>query len=420
MKFINLITGAIALISSVSAFPDIYSRDKCGPNHGNAKCDPGFCCSEYGWCGKSEDHCSLKKGCQPNFGTCEPSELPLSKDECGEGIAKCYPGYCCSKYGWCGKSDDHCSVKKGCQSEFGDCNGSGGSTTTTITTRKTTTTRRTTTSIKPAATGKPAEWAGFRFSQGAVKKNYNEIPSGNKWLGFINKFTKYFKSSKPTVIVIVSENSKNVICRFGFPKPKGVSETEYLQFSSEDRFEAILSVFDKEGVNVWLQVEPGNNDLVTLAKIVFNQYGHHSCVQGFGIDLEWWYRYDTGKGKPLDDIDARKIVEYVTNINSKYTVFAKHWKPVFMPPNYRENMVFIDDSKNITSLNKMTKEFSEWAREFHDNPVMYQIGYEDDYKLWKKDPIQFAKTILEETSKYNDRVGIIWVDFTMKTALEMM
>jgi len=42
--------------------------------------------------------------------------------QCGNGNGKCQPGYCCSKYGWCGKADDYCSVSKGCQSKFGKCN----------------------------------------------------------------------------------------------------------------------------------------------------------------------------------------------------------------------------------------------------------------------------------------------------------
>ncbi|OUM61778.1 carbohydrate-binding module family 18 protein, partial [Piromyces sp. E2] len=270
MKFLNFIAGAIALISTVSAAPNTYSKDRCGDGYG--KCDPGFCCSEYGWCGKSDDHCSLKKGCQSEYGICDQADLPLSKDRCGEGVAKCYPGYCCSKYGWCGQSNDHCSISNGCQSEFGDCNGSGNG--------SKPITKTSTTSVKPVPTSKPVdnvEWSGFRFSQGGVKDNYGTIPDGDRWVGFLNKMTKHFQGSKPTVIVIVSENDDDVICRFGFPKPSGVSKTKYLEFSSKDRFEDILSVFDKNGVNVWLQVEPGDNDLVTLAKIVFNQYGHHSC-----------------------------------------------------------------------------------------------------------------------------------------------
>ena len=42
--------------------------------------------------------------------------------ECGPGFGKCTNGKCCSKYGYCGTTDVHCEVTRGCQVEFGICN----------------------------------------------------------------------------------------------------------------------------------------------------------------------------------------------------------------------------------------------------------------------------------------------------------
>ena len=226
--------------------------------------------------------------------------------------------------------------------------------------------------------------------------------------------------AKPTVVVIVSQNSKDTTNVFGFPAPEGYSSTEYIKYDSTDKFEKILTKFDEVGINVWLQVEPGNNDLVKIAKIVFKQYGHHSCVKGFGIDLEWWYRGDDGKGSKLSDDDAKEIVEYVKSINPKYTVFAKHWDTKFMPPSYRDGMIFVYDSQGFDSLSSVKNEFKEWAEKFKNNPVIFQIGYEVDENLWVKSPVDFAKTIIDETTKINKHVGILWVDFTMKQALQKM
>ena len=95
----------------------------CG--QGIARCPEGKCCSKYGYCGRSNDHCSLEKGCQSELGNCSSNsndDLPISPDGiCGQGIARCPEGECCSKYGYCGRSNDHCSLERGCQSELGQC-----------------------------------------------------------------------------------------------------------------------------------------------------------------------------------------------------------------------------------------------------------------------------------------------------------
>ena len=91
-----------------------------------------------------------------------------------------------------------------------------------------------------------------------------------------------------------------------------------------------------------------------------------------------------------------------------------------MPKTYRDGMVFVDDSQGFDSLADVKEEFREWAQKFSKNPVMFQIGYEADEHLWIKNPIDFAKAVADETTKYNKHVGIIWVDFTMKDALKKM
>ena len=328
-----------------------------------------------------------------------------SKDRCGEDYGICDGVECCSLYGWCGLTEEHCG--KGCQPKYGTC--------------KSVTPSNPDDKFEPGV-GK-IEWAGFRFSEGGVKSesNYGKIPDGNSWVEFVTKMKRNFnEDAKPTVVVIVSQNSDDVINVFGFPAPSGYSSTKYIQYASKDKFEDILTKFDEVGFNVWLQVEPGDNDLIEIAKIVFKQYGHHTCVKGFGIDLEWWYRGDDGKGTKLSDENAKKIVNYVRSINPEYTVFAKHWDPKFMPSTYRDGMIFVDDSQGFGTMGNVKSEFREWAEIFSDNPVIFQIGYKADEELWIKSPVDFAKTIINEVTKYNKHVGILWVDFTMKEALKQM
>ncbi|ORX42224.1 hypothetical protein BCR36DRAFT_308236, partial [Piromyces finnis] len=118
MKYLNLIfsISSILSISSISAAPTFTSR--CGDGYG--ECDPGFCCSEFGWCGKSDDYCLISNNCQPKFGKCTGGIS--TDDRCGpqNGYTICPSGECCSQYGWCGTEGIHCGT--GCQSEFGQCN----------------------------------------------------------------------------------------------------------------------------------------------------------------------------------------------------------------------------------------------------------------------------------------------------------
>jgi Leucine-rich repeat (LRR) protein len=105
---------------------------RCGKKYYNANCPSGECCSNHGWCGTSDDHCAVSKGCQSEFGECnsttDKSETPEKPEttttvegRCGEGYGKCPEGQCCSKYGWCGKAYIYCSLNEGCKPEYGIC-----------------------------------------------------------------------------------------------------------------------------------------------------------------------------------------------------------------------------------------------------------------------------------------------------------
>eukprot|EP00833_Pecoramyces_ruminatium_P001884 jgi/Orpsp1_1/1175916/evm.model.c7180000055710.1 len=101
----------------------ISTNHMCGKGYG--RCPAGECCSKYGWCGRSEKHCLVEAGCQFIYGECKTSS-PIddrisSNGKCGGENGKCPSGQCCSKGGECGTSEDHCSVDAGCQIGFGKC-----------------------------------------------------------------------------------------------------------------------------------------------------------------------------------------------------------------------------------------------------------------------------------------------------------
>ncbi|CAI9634080.1 carbohydrate esterase family 4 protein [Alternaria burnsii] len=129
----------------------------CGSTGGDQSCVGwvgidgllGECCSQYGYCGNTADHCQT--GCQAGFGKCgaQPSASPSASASVSASVTGPVPtptgpsttdgscgaanggmtciGFngpaglseCCSQYGYCGNTDIYCGT--GCQAGFGKC-----------------------------------------------------------------------------------------------------------------------------------------------------------------------------------------------------------------------------------------------------------------------------------------------------------
>ncbi|WOL05298.1 Glycoside hydrolase, family 19, catalytic [Canna indica] len=91
----------LAILSVASSFSTLAQQ--CGRQAGEALCPDGLCCSQYGYCGSTEDYCG--KDCQSQ---CR---------ECGQqtGGVLCAGGLCCSRLGYCGSTPEYCG--EGCQSQ---------------------------------------------------------------------------------------------------------------------------------------------------------------------------------------------------------------------------------------------------------------------------------------------------------------
>jgi len=74
----------------------------CGDGSvGNTICADGNCCSQFGYCGNSPDHCASSLSSHKVLGTCGGGSV---------GNNFCADGGCCSEYGYCGTSPEHCGT----------------------------------------------------------------------------------------------------------------------------------------------------------------------------------------------------------------------------------------------------------------------------------------------------------------------
>lgn len=253
----------------------------------------------------------------------------------------------------------------------------------------------------------PTLGAGFRFSTYGIGSN----PGPEYWLSVGQEMSSKFTSSHPETIWIVGNF-------FGDGKT-------YLNFHAEtddpnvtsgfvDMNEQTLDLFDANGFKVWLQVEPANAAMLTLIDLVLNQYKHHPSVIGFGVDVEWYKSDGSPLGTPVTDEEAQAWVSAIRAHNPDYRLFLKHWEMEFMPPTYRDGVVFINDSQQFESFDRLIDEFSVWGAHFAPAPVGFQYGYPADRVWWQKlqdPPREIGDALLE---RIPNTASLFWVDFTIK------
>jgi|YNPNPStandDraft_1061719.scaffolds.fasta_scaffold24413_2 hypothetical protein len=266
-------------------------------------------------------------------------------------------------------------------------------------------TAMTTASPTPSPTAlPPALGAGFRFSTYGPPRN----PGAAYWASVGEQMAARFPNAQPEAIWIVG----NFTGKGTFLSFPAESDDTLITKTYVDMNEAALTLFDQRGVRVWLQVEPGNADMITLIHLVLNQYSHHPCVIGFGVDVEW---YKTGvgpEGTPVSDAEATAWVEAVRTHNPAYRLFLKHWDYNWMPPHAREGIVFVDDSQQFGNLEEMLANFAQWGEHFAPAPVAFQYGYPSDKPWWSQlqdPPGDIGRAILERVPNTS---ALFWVDFT--------
>jgi hypothetical protein len=186
-----------------------------------------------------------------------------------------------------------------------------------------------------------------------------------------------------------------------------------VSFSSSDFNENYLTEFDRRGIRVWLQVEPGAALMTDLVDIVLNRYKHHPCVIGFGVDVEWLDTQSFPGGRRPTDVEASAWEAKVHSHASSYALFLKHYSPNRMPPTYRGNILFVDDSQQFSGLSSCINEFKAWGATFSPSKVAFQFGYPDDRPWWstlKNPPATIGNAILANVPNTS---GLFWVDFTI-------
>ncbi len=95
--------------------------------------------------------------------------------------------------------------------------------------------------------------------------------------------------------------------------------------SDTDLLEPYLRRLDSEGIGVILSLQPMDADITDLIGIILGRYGHHRCLAGINVDLEW---KQTGNPQHASnqerDAWTGKINSYGTNLKLFLTFFKDY------------------------------------------------------------------------------------------------
>lgn len=264
----------------------------------------------------------------------------------------------------------------------------------------------------PCGTSSPVPGVGFRWSPYGVPEGSD--PGVGYWADVAVDSALGLPGSVPRGIWLACEvlfDSGGTLCDFD-----GSAADPLIAFTGDasDPIAAALSVFDAEGVQVWLQVEPGFADVDELISLLLDRYGNHPSVYGVGVDLEWYRNAQEagGLGEPVGDVLARRWVETVRSFVPRRRLFLKHWRVDHMPLTERAFITFVDDSQEHVSLAAMVAEFAAWNAAFAPGRVAFQYGYDSDRAWWAAlpdPPHDVAAAIRAGVPRAS---GLFWVDFT--------
>ena len=114
------------------------------------------------------------------------------------------------------------------------------------------------------------------------------------------------------------------------------------------------------------------------------------------------------------------FVQIVKSHDSKYRLFVKHFRKEDLPPTYRGDVVFVDDSQQFSNVETFLAEYRDFADFFYPNMVMFQIGYRADRPWWQSVGTPIPQALGRKLAgQTRQDCGIVWVDFTLRDVLSV-
>lgn len=175
-----------------------------------------------------------------------------------------------------------------------------------------------------------------------------------------------FGGEKGVIDLVVAQANINGHTYLPFP----FESRGYLcSFSQIDKLEPYLEKFDAEGLKVILSIQPLKVDVTQIIEILLTLYGHHKCIIGVNVDLEW---KETGIPMHVSNEERDIWLNEIRRHNSKLKLFLTYFVDHTHFPEDMDNLVILFDGENATQFS-LLRQYKELAD--HYTSVGIYTGY---------------------------------------------
>lgn len=131
-------------------------------------------------------------------------------------------------------------------------------------------------------------------------------------------------------------------------------------YNATDKVEPYLKKFDEDGLKVILSIQPNEADMSDLIDIVLSRYGHHKCIIGVNVDMEWKL---TGNPNRVSNEERDLWLKKVQGYNSKSKLFLTYFKDYTYFPDDKKEVIILFDGERATQ-NEILKKYEELTSHF--------------------------------------------------------
>jgi predicted nuclease of predicted toxin-antitoxin system len=211
----------------------------------------------------------------------------------------------------------------------------------------------------PAMGEGPAE--KIDYSAG-VWNNFNFSRPAEDWASA----AAFFGGDRGLVDLVVCQENLDGFTYLAFPYP---SKGYLLSGSLTDEVEPYLEEFDRQGIKVILSVQPGKVDVARIIEILLNRYGHHECIIGINVDLEW---KKTGRENHVSDEERDVWMNAIKRQNQDLKLFLTYFLDHTHFPEDDTDLVILFDGEHA-SQSELLKRYEDLA--MHYESVGIYTGY---------------------------------------------